>query len=236
MILVVPFTGSSDYFDELSSRFLKLGGLGGHRLIVPSAPEHLSAAEAFTASVRSQFVSAEVFHVPSNGATMVRLFRDGMMAAANVKPGPQEIPRHPILWLEPNYLPTKADWADALQSAFFNTGGGARILAEWKRFPDSVVGAGNAQHTVDGGWAPVGPAVFPSGFVATCELIHRINDQSDPWRRRLQYYVDSIRAESPLLSSSSPETLLALSSPSKPKPQRTAASRPVTPEPKPVEA
>jgi hypothetical protein len=228
MILVVPFTGSSDYFTELSSRFLKLGGLGGHRLLVPSSPESLGDALAFVSQVRSQFVQADILRVPSSHAPIVRLFRDGLIAAANVKPGQQEIPRHPVLWLEPGYLPTKADWADSLQSAFFNSGGGQRILAEWVKRPDMLVGAGASQHTVPGGWEPRGPAVFPAGFISACELIHRINDQSSPWRERLQFTVTQYRVESPTLSSGG-DSLLALPAPAAEpaKPKRTAASRPV---------
>jgi hypothetical protein len=236
MILVVPFTGSSDYFTELSSRFLKLGGLGGHRLLVPSAPEHLAQAEEFVASVRSQFVKADVLRVPTANAPLVRLFRDGLMAAARVAPGQQEIPKHPVLWLEPGYLPTKADWADTLQSAFFNVGGGQRILAEWRCRADMTVGVGAAQQTVSGGWEAVGPVVFPSGFIATCELIHRINDLSAPWRDRLKLAVTRFRVESPVLSSGD-ESVLAAPSPEPAKPKRSAATRHTPqPDPEPVEA
>jgi hypothetical protein len=240
MILVAPFTGSSDYFTELSSRFLKFGGLGGHRLLVPSAPETLSEAEAFVAGVRSQFVQADVLRIPSPNAPLIRMFRDGVIAAANVRPGQQEIPRHPVLWLEPGYLPTKADWADALQSAFFNTGGGQRVLAEWRKRPDLVVGVGASQHTVPGGWEPCGPAVFPAGFIVSCELIHRINDLSAPWRERLQFVLAKVMAESPALSDSQ-DALLApawsVSSSEPAKPKRMAAARPIpAPDPEPVEA
>jgi hypothetical protein len=228
MILVVPFTGSSDYFTELSSRFLKLGGLGGHRLLVPSAPETLGQAEEFVAGVRSQFVQAEVLRVPTPNTPIIRLFRDGLIAAAGVNPGQEEIPRHPVLWLEPGYVPTKADWADALQSAFFNMGGGQRILAEWRKRPDVVVGNGNARHTVSGGWEPEGPAVFPAGFISSCELIFRINDLSSPWRERLQHVVSQIRAESPAISDGPDSLLVPLAQFSEAKPKRTAATRTVT--------
>lgn len=236
MILVVPFTGSSDYFTELSSRFLKFGGLGGHRLIVPSAPENLAQAEDFVASVRSQFVQAEVLHVQSPNAPVIRLFRDGLLAAVSVRSGQQEIPSHPVLWLEAGYVPTKADWADALQSAFFNSGGGQRILAEWRKRPSVTVGAGPSLHTAEGGWEPEGPAVFPAGFIASCELIHRINDKSSPWRERLQYVVTQMRAESTALSDR-PEALLApltrSSATDVAKPKRAVATKPVAPQPDP---
>jgi hypothetical protein len=234
MILVVPFIGSLDYFSELSSRFLKFGGLGGHRLITPSAPETLSAAEEFVSGVRSQFVQAEVLRVPSPHAPIIRLFRDGLMAAANVDPGQQEIPKHPVLWLDPGWFPIKVDWADALQSAFFNSGGGQRILAEWRKRPDMIVGSPAARHTVPGGWEPVGPVVFPAGFIATCELIHRINNNSTSWRERLQFAVDHLRVESPLLSDQEAR-LLAPEAPAT-KPKRTAATRPVAPLPEPETA
>lgn len=228
MILVVPFVGPSDYMSELSSRLLKLGGLGGHRLIVPSAPGNLAEAEAFVEAVRSQFVSASVLRVDSPGAPVIRLFRDGLMAAAAVKTGATEIPNHPVLWLEPGYLPTKADWADALQSAFFNSGGGLRILAEWRKCPDLIVGSGTARHTVPGGWAPVGPAVFPSAFIRAAEMIHRLNDGSGDWRKVLQFIFTTMRAESPALSNGA-ESLLVVPTqePVKSKPLRSVPARPV---------
>lgn len=220
MILVIPFTGPSEYFDELTTRLTKLGGLGGHRLLVPAAEEHLSGAEAFAAGLRSQLVASEVVAVHTLGAPVVRLFRDGVMAAARVTPSMQEIPSAPVLWLEPGYTPTKADWADGIQSAFFNSGGGMRILAAWQELPPEVVGRGSARHTNPGGWAPVGPAVFPAAWINSCEMVHRINDGSAPWRERLQFVFTSLRAESPLLSTS-PESLLAIwekPAPAKPAP------------------
>ena len=208
MILVIPFTGSSEYLDELSARLLKLGGLGGHRLLVPAPQNLLSGAEAFVSALRSQFVAADVVPANTPGAPIVRLFRDGLMAGAKVKPSMQEIPSAPVLWIEPGSLPTKADWADGIQSAFFNSGGGLRILASWRKRPDMNVGNGNARRLVPGGWEPIGPAVFPAGWITSCEMIHRINDASAPWRERLQHTFGDLRAESPLLSDS-PESLLA---------------------------
>ena len=208
MILVIPFTGPSEYLDELSARLLKLGGLGGHRLLVPASPNHLADAKVFADALRSQFVAAEIVPTITQDSPIVRLFRDGVMAGAQVKPSMQEIPSAPVLWLEPGFLPTKADWADGLQSAFFNSGGGMRVLASWRKRPDMTVGNGNARHIIPGGWEPTGPAVFPAGWVKSQEMIHRINDASAPWRERLQFIFGDIRAESPTLSDS-PESLLA---------------------------
>ena len=71
-----------------------------------------------------------------------------------------------------------------------------------------TVGNGSARHLLPGGWEPTGPAVFPAGWIAACEMVHRINDASAPWRERLRFTFDELRAESPLLSAS-PESLLA---------------------------
>jgi hypothetical protein len=207
MILVIPFPGPSEYLDELSARLLKLGGLGGHRLLVPAPSDQLAGAEAFVSGLRSQFVAADLVPVKTPGVAMVRLFRDGTLAAASVKSSMQEIPNAPVLWLEPGYLPVKEDWADKLQSAFFNSGGGVKILAAWSKRPDATVGNGNARHVIPGGWEPVGPAVFPSPFINSCEMIHRINDASAPWRERLQLILGNHMADSPLLSETS-ESLL----------------------------
>ena len=208
MILVIPFTGPSEYLDELSDRLLKLGGLGGHRLLVPAPQNLLSGAEAFVAALRSRFVAADVVATTTPGAPLVRLFRDGLMAGAGVKASMQEIASAPVLWLEPGFVPTQVDWADGLQSAFFNHGGGVRVLACWRQRPDVTVGNGSARHLLPGGWEPAGPAVFPAGWIAACEMVHRINDASAPWRERLRFTFDELRAESPLLSAS-PESLLA---------------------------
>lgn len=207
MILVIPFTGPSEYLDELSARLLKFGGLGGHRLLVPAPQNLLSGAEEFVTALRGQFVAAEVVATGVAGSPLIRLFRDGLMAGARVKATMQEIPSAPVLWLEPGFLPAKADWADGLQSAFFNSGGGMRVLASWRKRPDVTVGNGNARHLVPGGWEPAGPAVFPAGWIAACEMVHRINDASAPWRERLQHVFHDLRAESPLLSDA-PESLL----------------------------
>ena len=207
MILVIPFTGPSEYLDELSARLLKLGGLGGHRLLVPAPQNLLSGAEAFVSALRSQFVAADVVPVNTPGAPLIRLFRDGLMAGVRVKPSMQEIPSAPVLWLEPGFLPNKVDWADGLQSAFFNSGGGQRILASWRKRPDMTVGNGNARHLIPGGWEPVGPAVFPPGWINSQEMIRRINDASSPWRDYLQFTFGEVRTESPLLSDA-PESLL----------------------------
>jgi hypothetical protein len=216
MILVIPFTGPSEYLDELSARLLKLGGLGGHRLIVPAPQNLLAGAEAFVSGLRSQFVAAEVAPTRTPDSPVVRLFRDGLMAGAKVKSSMQEIPNAPVLWIEPGFIPTKADWADGIQSAFFNTGGGLRILASWRKRPDMTVGNGNARHVIPGGWEPTGPAVFPAGWVNSCEMVHRINDSSSPWRERLQFTFSDIRAESPLLSDSSESLLAAYEASAKP--------------------
>lgn len=223
MILVIPFTGPSEYIDELSARLLKLGGLGGHRLLVPTPMNLLSDAEAFVSGLRSQFVAAEVVQVNTPGAPLVRLFRDGLMAGVRVKPSMQEIPSAPVLWLEPGFIPAKVDWADGLQSAFFNSGGGLRILASWRKRPDMTVGNGSARHLIPGGWEPAGPAVFPPGWINSQEMIRRINDASSPWRDYLQFTFGEVRAESPLLSEA-PESLLV---------QEGAAPKP-TSKPKPV--
>lgn len=222
MILVIPFTGPSEYLDELSARLLKLGGLGGHRLLVPAPQNLLSGAESFVTALRSQFVAADVVPVNTPGAPLIRLFRDGLMAGVRVKPSMQEIPSAPVLWLEPGFLPNKTDWADGLQSAFFNSGGGLRILASWRKRPDITVGNGNARHLIPGGWEPVGPAVFPPGWISSQEMIRRINDASSPWRDYLQFTFGDSRTESPFLSDA-PESLIVefkptLKAETKPKP------------------
>jgi hypothetical protein len=211
MILVIPFTGSSDYYEELSTRLLKLGGLGGHRLLVPTPQHLLSQAEVFVSGVRNQFVAADL--VPANiaDASLIWLFREGLLAASMVKPGMQEIPSAPVLWLDPGFVPTKADWADGIQSAFFNAGGGFRILASWRRSVDSTHG-----------WEPTGPVVFPSGWISECEMLSRINGGSYSWKEYFQYSFDDVRAESPLLSDSK-DSLIAEFVPT----PETAATPPV---------
>jgi hypothetical protein len=228
MILVIPFTGSSDYLDDLSARLLKLGGLGGHRLIVPAPSNLLAGAEVFVSGVRSQFVAAEVLPVRTPGTPIVRLFRDGVMAAARVKHTMQEISNAPVLWLEPGYLPTRPDWADMVQSAFFNTGGGVKILGEWRKRADTVVGNAQSRYTVPGGWEPVGPTVFPALFINSCEMLHRINDASAPWRERLQFILDAVRAESPAISNSPESCLLRM------EPEQVRRTQPAPPDEEPT--
>jgi hypothetical protein len=207
MIIVIPFTGNTAQSGQLADSLLKHGGLGGHRLLVPAATEDYSAAEAFVAKLRSQFVEANIVQTNTPGAPLVKMFRDGLITAAKVKPGQQEIPNHPILWLEPGYVPTKADWADALQSAFFNAGGGQRILGDWEKLPDMIIGNGMARHTVQGGWAPKGPAVFPAQLVNASEMIQRLNAASAPWREVLQFVLTPFKCTSNLLSSESTSLL-----------------------------
>lgn len=215
MIVVIPFTGQTAYTESLSEALLHFGGLGSHRLIVPTPAEHLGEAEVFLNGLKVQFMVASIVPVAHEAASNVLLFRDSLLASARIQPLQQEIHNAPILWLEPGWLPTRREWASDLSAEFYNLGGGTKILGHWVRQPDFKVGHGVSLHTVAGGWHSVGPTVFPSQYVRGNELIERINNASAPWRVRLQFEDPAARISSTLLS---PKGQLFTNDTAKPKP------------------
>lgn len=199
MIIVIPFTGQSHYTDALTSAMVQHGGLGIHRLVVVASSENIGDADAFMTALKPQFLATTLEHVKVSGASMERLFRDGLLAAARITPGQQEVPNPPVMWLEPGWIPNQRDWATTVSSEFYNVGGGARILGVWSQLPDMKVGNGFSQHILPGGFAPDGVTVFPSPYLRASGMIRSINNASDPWRKRLQFEITQHRVESTTL-------------------------------------
>ena len=216
MILVIPFTGPSDYFTQLTSALKERGGLGPHRLLVVSDTVNLSEANAFVDGLKDQFMFTSIVSTKTAGAPLVRLFRDGLVAAAATVFTQQEAPNAPICWLPPGFLPTKQEWLTALSMEFFNRGGGQKTMAAWTKRPDVLVGNGVARHRVEDGYAPTSAVVFPNAFVRGNEMITRINDASTDWKHRIRYLVVPIMLDTPLLGDG-PEAVVtgAPQSPSK---------------------
>lgn len=230
MILVIPFSGHSDYTRQLTQALKDQGGLGSHRLLVVSGSAHVSAANEFVEGLRDQFMFATLEHSKSADAPMVRLFRDGLLAAAATKFTQQEAPNAPVCWLTEGWVPTARDWLSTLAMSFFNLGGGARVMASWKKRPDVLVGNGAARHRVEDGYEPVGPVVFPHAYIHGNELIQRINEASNTWQHRIRYQVIPFMIDTPLLGEG-PEAVVAPATKVEAKPQPKSAAKP---QPKPA--
>lgn len=199
MILVIPFAGPPEYFTRLSDALKEHGGTGAHRLLVVSDTDNLSAAGAFVEGLKEQFMFASTLSTKTAGAPLVRLFRDGVVAAAATVFTQQEAPNAPICWLPPGFLPTKREWLTALSMEFFNRGGGQKVMAAWTKRPDVTVGNGAARHRVEDGFAPTSAVVFPNAFIRGNEMITRINDASTDWKHRIRYLVVPFMLDTPLL-------------------------------------